>query len=108
MRRALQDCSETSSTVGVRKRSEIRCLSVVSPPPPLRGNEVARPGLMNDLVEAITRPGAGAVGMTTALWGAGGFGKTTLARLLAHCAEVRERFPDGVVWVTVGENVVAP
>jgi hypothetical protein len=42
--------------------------------PPLRGDEVARPGLMTELVGAVTRPGIGAVGMTTGLWGAGGLG----------------------------------
>ena len=76
--------------------------------PPLRGDEVDRPGLMEELVAAVTRPGAGTVGMTTGLWGAGGFGKTTLARLLVHRQEVRERFSDGVVWVTVGEDAVGP
>jgi GTPase SAR1 family protein len=50
---------------------------------------------MEDLMAAVTRPGAGAVGMTTGLWGAGGFGKTTMARLLVHRREVREQFPDG-------------
>ena len=35
-------------------------------------------------------------------------GKTTLARLVAHRDEVRERFPDGVVWVSVGEDVEGP
>jgi hypothetical protein len=64
--------------------------------PPLRGDEVARPGLMEDLVEAVTRTGAAsAMGMTTGLWGAGGFGKTTMARLLVHREEVTEQFPDG-------------
>jgi WD40 repeat protein len=76
--------------------------------PPLRGDEVARPGLMKDLVDAVTRPGAGAVEMTTGLWGAGGFGKTTMARLLVHRDEVRQWFPDGVVWVTVGEDAAGP
>jgi WD40 repeat protein len=76
--------------------------------PPLRGDEVARPGLMEDLVAAVTRPGASAVGMTTGLWGAGGFGKTTMARLLVHRKEVKEQFPDGVVWVTVGEDAAGP
>ncbi|MGH3856477.1 MAG: NB-ARC domain-containing protein, partial [Pseudonocardiaceae bacterium] len=76
--------------------------------PRLRGNEVARPELMAELVRAVLRPGAGTVGVTTGLWGAGGFGKTTLARVVAHRREVRERFPDGAVWVTVGENVVGP
>jgi hypothetical protein len=76
--------------------------------PPLRGDEVTRSGVMEDLVAAVTRPGADMVGMTTALWGAGGFGKTTMARLMVHRQEVREQFPDGVVWVTVGENAVGP
>jgi len=73
--------------------------------PPLRGDEVARAGLMDELVGALTRPGAQAVGLTTGLWGAGGFGKTTMARLLVHRPEVIERFSDGVVWVTVGEDI---
>jgi hypothetical protein len=46
--------------------------------PPLQGTEIARAGLMEQLVAAVTRPGASAVGMTTGLWGAGGFGNTTL------------------------------
>ena len=70
--------------------------------------KVARPGLMEALVEEVTRPGISAVGMTTGLWGAGGFGKTTLARLLAHRKEIRERFCDGGVWVSVGENAAGP
>ena len=76
--------------------------------PPLRGDEVARPGLMEDLVAAVTRPEASAVGMTTGLWGAGGFGKTTMARLLVHRQEVTEQFPEGVVWVTLGEDAAGP
>jgi hypothetical protein len=31
-----------------------------------------------------------------------------MARLLAHRDEVREHFPDGVVWVTVGEDAAGP
>jgi hypothetical protein len=76
--------------------------------PPLRGDEVARPGLMEDLMAAVMRPGVGVVGLTTGLWGAGGFGKTTMARLLVHRQEVKEQFPDGIVWVTVGEDTAGP
>ncbi|MBA3533734.1 MAG: hypothetical protein H0T73_17595, partial [Ardenticatenales bacterium] len=47
-----------------------------------------------------------AVAITTALRGAGGYGKTTLARALAHDPEVRAAFPDGILWVTLGENPV--
>jgi hypothetical protein len=76
--------------------------------PPLQGDEVARPGLMKDLVASVTRRGASAVGMATGLWGAGGFGKTTLARLLVYRDEVQEQFSDGVLWVTVGEDAAGP
>ena len=48
-----------------------------------------------------------AVGVTTGLVGAGGFGKTTLARMVAHDPRVRGEFGDGVVWVTVGEDAGA-
>ncbi len=44
------------------------------------------------------------VAITTALEGAGGFGKTTLAAALCHDPDVREAFPDGVLWVSVGES----
>jgi hypothetical protein len=40
--------------------------------PPLRGDEIARPEVMEQLVAAVLRPGVGAVEMTTGLWGAGG------------------------------------
>jgi hypothetical protein len=76
--------------------------------PPLQGDEVGRPELAEELVQAVLRPGAGTVGVTTGLWGAGGFGKTTLARMVVHRAQVREQFPDGTVWITVGETVIGP
>ena len=68
--------------------------------PALTGNEVPRPDLMADLIPKVTAPDAGTVGMTTALPGAGGFGKTTLARLLVHNPRVQDAFPDGIAWVT--------
>ncbi|MGA9996693.1 MAG: TIR domain-containing protein, partial [Pyrinomonadaceae bacterium] len=44
------------------------------------------------------------VAITAALRGAGGYGKTTLARSLCHNVQVREAFDDGILWVTLGEN----
>jgi WD40 repeat protein len=76
--------------------------------PSLRGDEIARPGLMEHLVAAVTRPEASAVGMTTGLWGAGGFGKTTMTRLLAHRDDIKEQFPDAVVWINIGEDAAGP
>jgi len=45
------------------------------------------------------------VGLTTALRGAGGFGKTTLAQELCQRAEVRAAFPDGILWTTMGNQL---
>jgi WD40 repeat protein len=47
---------------------------------------------------------AGPVAITTALQGAGGFGKTTLAAALCHDGEIVEAFGDGILWVTLGES----
>ncbi len=46
--------------------------------------------------------------ITTALRGAGGFGKTTLALALCHDAEIQAAFPDGIRWVELGENPPRP
>jgi hypothetical protein len=59
---------------------------------------------MADLIPMVTVSGAGTVGMTTALRGAGGFGKTTLARMLVHDPTVQQAFSDGIAWVTIGED----
>jgi hypothetical protein len=47
---------------------------------------------------------ANPVAITTALRGAGGFGKTTLAAALCHDEDVITCFDDGILWVTLGEN----
>src|SRR5271165_1983728 len=44
------------------------------------------------------------VAMTTALSGAGGFGKTTLAAALCHDEDIIQNFDDGILWVTLGQN----
>ena len=76
--------------------------------PPRRGDEVDRPNLLRRVVDAVVAPDAASVGLTTGLVGAGGFGKTTLARMVAHHPRVQERFVDGIVWVTVGADTAAP
>ncbi len=40
----------------------------------------------------------------TVLWGWPGVGKTTLAAVLAHDPDIRRVFPDGVLWVSVGQS----
>ena len=44
------------------------------------------------------------VAITTALTGAGGFGKTTLATALCHDDDILENFDDGILWVTLGQT----
>jgi hypothetical protein len=44
------------------------------------------------------------VAITTALSGAGGFGKTTLAAALCHDDDIIQNFDDGILWVTLGQN----
>ena len=41
--------------------------------------------------------------ITAALRGAGGYGKTTLAQALCYDPDIHEAFPDGILWVTLGE-----
>jgi hypothetical protein len=44
------------------------------------------------------------VAITTALTGAGGFGKTTLAAALCHDEAIIQAFDDGILWTTLGET----
>ena len=71
--------------------------------PPVRGDDVARPELAEALVTAVLAPAA----RTTCLVGAGGFGKTTLARMVAHDPRVRAGFPGGLVWLALGADLAA-
>jgi len=45
-----------------------------------------------------------AAGITAALRGAGGYGKTTLARALAHDPDIHDAYFDGVLWVELGQQ----
>ena len=44
------------------------------------------------------------IAITTALRGAGGFGKTALACALCHDERIQNAFDDGILWVTLGER----
>ena len=72
--------------------------------PPL-DRMVQRPELGARLVAALTAPGPAVVGLTTGLHGAGGFGKTRLATWVCHRPEIDRRYPGGLLWVTVGQEV---
>ena len=69
------------------------------------GDYVARPNEFDDLrAQLIDAERGQPVAITTALRGAGGFGKTTLARALCHDEAVRDAFADGILWVTLGQS----
>jgi hypothetical protein len=72
--------------------------------PPL-DRMVRRPELAEQLITALTAPGPAEVGLTTALHGAGGFGKTHLATWACHHPEINQRYPGGLLWVIVGQEV---
>jgi tetratricopeptide (TPR) repeat protein len=56
------------------------------------------------LVSAL-RQGAGAPApITLVLWGLAGSGKTTLAAAVCQDERVQDAYPDGVMWVTLGEG----
>ena len=73
--------------------------------PPLPSHFVARPEVSRDLLSRLLVDGPAAGSLTLgAVHGLGGVGKTTLAADLARSPEVRDRLPDGVLWVTLGQQ----
>ena len=66
---------------------------------------VARPNEFNEIVaRLLNEKQDSAIAITAALRGAGGYGKTTLAKALCHNERIQEAFYDGILWVTIGEN----
>jgi len=65
---------------------------------------VDRPGELNQIVAALRRRRGGTVGITTAVHGAGGFGKTTVAKMVRADRRVLRRFGGRVYWVTLGRD----
>ena len=77
---------------------------------PLAGLEVPdwvidRPVEAGRVAAALLAGGGRPVGITTGLEGAGGFGKTTLARMVCADRRVLHRYRGGVFLVTIGRDV---
>ncbi|MBF6614759.1 MAG: TIR domain-containing protein, partial [Chloroflexi bacterium] len=89
---------------------------IPSPAPPklfqvrdLPNGYVPRPAVFDEIKHRLlTHGGSQTTAITTALRGAGGFGKTTLALALCHDPEIREAFPDGILWRDLGEHSPEP
>ena len=90
--------------VAPRRRSEVPL------PPELEVPSwvVGRPVELAAVVRALEGGRAGTVGITTGLYGVGGFGKTTLAQMVCADQRVRRRFRGRVYPVTVGRDVRGP
>jgi WD40 repeat protein len=65
---------------------------------------VVRSGELALIRRALLRSRSATVGITTAVHGAGGFGKTTVARLIASDRRVLRHFRGRVYWVTLGRD----
>jgi WD40 repeat protein len=72
--------------------------------PPLPRNYVERPEEIARLRQVLIVDEPGPSVAVTALKGMGGIGKTVLAQALAHDEAVRDAFPDGIAWSTVGKE----
>lgn len=69
---------------------------------------ISRPLELVAIVRALAGRRGAAVGITTGLHGAGGFGKTTLALMACADQRVRRRFGGRVYFVTLGRDVRDP
>ncbi|MEO7363045.1 MAG: DUF4062 domain-containing protein, partial [Gemmatimonadaceae bacterium] len=71
--------------------------------PSLSPGIVPRPKLIERVLASLL-PGTGQANSNTLIWGGGGFGKTTLAIMCCHVPELVNAFPDGLLWITLGEH----
>jgi WD40 repeat protein len=67
--------------------------------------ETVLAALLGEAEPAGSTPGTLTVALTTALRGAGGFGKTALAQAVCAQAAVRQRYPAGILWTTLGQGL---
>jgi hypothetical protein len=77
-------------------------VAMMAPEPP--ADFVQRPSEFNALKKQLLDAKGDAVAITAALRGAGGYGKTTLAKALAHDPDIQDAYFDGILWVELGEK----
>jgi len=75
---------------------------MMAPEPP--ADFVQRRAEFGALKQKLLDARGDAVAITAALRGAGGYGKTTLARALAHDPDIQDAYFDGILWVELGEK----
>lgn len=85
-----------------------RLLAYLAPfqAPPLPEHFIPRPEVTDALKVCLlnNEPTTPGVLVVSAIHGMAGVGKSTLAAALAHDQEVRDHFPDGILWTTLGQQ----
>lgn len=74
--------------------------------PPLPGHFVERPQHQQAVLDLLLcqDPEMPGTLVVSAIYGLGGIGKSVLAAALGHNPALQARFPDGILWVTLGQN----
>jgi hypothetical protein len=99
---------EAAEALAARKIAHLPVLNVsakLNSAPPLPPYYVPRTETLRELEDI--QSGSGALSGSVhawALYGMGGIGKSTVASAFCHSAHVKQRFPDGVLWATLGLN----
>ena len=73
-------------------------------PPHYLPREADLAGLKQKLLAGGANVGITGQSSAVGVQGMGGIGKTVLAAALAHDSEVRQAFPDGIYWLTIGQK----
>ncbi len=87
----------------LQDESRQKRVPMMAPEPPL--DFVQRPAEFNALKGLLLdAKGDSVAAITAALRGAGGYGKTTMAKALAHDADIQDAYFDGILWAELGEK----
>src|SRR5262249_35019723 len=80
----------------LQDQSRQKRVAMMAPDPP--ADFVQRPVEFDALKRCLLDAKGDSVAITTALRGAGGYGKTTLAKALAHDPDIQDAYFDGILW----------
>ena len=86
----------------LQDQSRQKRVPMMAPEPP--ADFVQRAVEFDALKKELLDAKGDAVAITAALRGAGGYGKTALARKLAHDPDIQDAYFDGILWVELGEK----
>jgi WD40 repeat protein len=86
----------------LQDESRQKRVAMMAPEPP--ADFVERPKEFDALKKQLLDAKGDAVAITAALRGAGGYGKTTLAKALAHDQVIQDAYFDGILWAELGEK----